>query len=105
VGATFHKASGALLPGIEQAGLKTFTYFVESRPASYLCDMEGYWLARAHKTLKEPGPLYLFKVISDNSYENLLASQNGKQRLAEYLSEHAQYLIHMLTSNSISISS
>ena len=43
------------------------------------------------------GPyLYLLKVISDNGHENLLTSEGSKQRLAEYLREHAQYLVRTL---------
>ena len=94
---TMHlKVNGHLMPGIEQAALKTFTHFVESRPTTHLCDMEGYWLARAHSRLDGSGRLYLFKVISDNAAENLLTSEGGKPRLAEYLREHAQYLVRTL---------
>lgn len=95
-GTTHQKTNGHLIPGIEQAALKTFTHFVESRPATHLCDMEGYWLAHAHSRLDGSVPLYLLKVISDNADENLLTSEGGKSRLAEYLREHAQYLVRTL---------
>lgn len=95
-GTTHQKTNGHIIPGIEQAALKTFTHFVESRPATHLCDMEGYWLAHAHSRLDGSVPLYLLKVISDNTDENLLTSEGGKSRLAEYLREHAQYLVRTL---------